>query len=82
VRACVGQAFAMYEMRIVLATIAERVVLEPEEKELPGVGNRGVFLGPDRPIRMRVKPKRRRPRSSSPPRERPSSDGDRLTAAE
>ena len=53
VRTCLGMAFAMFEMRIVLSTVLRRTKLRPQG-EIPRLSQRGILLGPAGPIRVTV----------------------------
>jgi cytochrome P450 len=53
-RRCLGASFALFEMRIVLQAILDRVALRPESAPGEGVGRRAVTLVPKRGARIAV----------------------------
>ena len=53
VRTCLGMAFSLFEMRIVLSTVLSRTKLRPQG-EIPRLSQRGILLGPASPIRVTV----------------------------
>jgi cytochrome P450 len=53
VRTCLGMAFALFEMRIVLSTVLRRTNLRMLG-EIPRLSQRGILLGPASPIRVAV----------------------------
>jgi len=53
VRTCLGMAFALFEMRIVLSTVLRRANLRLLG-EIPRLSQRGILLGPASPIRVAV----------------------------
>ena len=53
VRTCLGMAFSLFEMRIVLSTVLRRTKLRPQG-EIPRLSQRGILLGPASPIRVTV----------------------------
>ncbi len=52
-RTCLGMAFALFEMRLVLSTVLKRTKLRLEG-EIPRLSQRGILLGPASPIRVAV----------------------------
>jgi hypothetical protein len=52
-RTCLGMAFALYEIKVVLPMLLRRVKLA-RVAPLPGLGARGFLLGPRKPLRARV----------------------------
>ncbi len=55
VRRCIGEAFALYEMKIILATILQKFELELTEKKPVGFARRAILLAPSSGIHMLVK---------------------------
>jgi cytochrome P450 family 135 len=53
-RRCLGAAFALYEMRVVLDELFARVKLEPARRELEGVTRRAQTLAPRYGVEVRV----------------------------
>lgn len=53
VRRCLGMAFALFEMKVVIATVLQRVRLRIERPDAP-VARRGFFLAPARGLRVTV----------------------------
>ncbi len=54
-RGCIGSAFALYEMKLILATILSRFELELVEKKPVKPVRRGITIVPSRGVPMRVK---------------------------
>jgi cytochrome P450 len=54
VRRCLGASFALLEMRIVLATLLERVTLQPSRRAGEGVVRRAITFAPSRGGRIAV----------------------------
>jgi len=46
VRRCLGMAFALFEMRVVLATVLNRVTFAPQPDRRVRIQRRGLFLAP------------------------------------
>jgi cytochrome P450 len=69
-RTCLGMAFALYEMKVVLATLFKHVSLAP----LPGMQSnpvrRGLSLAPDDGVEMIVKEQRESPAGNLPVRKK------------
>ncbi len=63
VRRCLGQAFALFEMRVVLATLLHRVELELDDPRPPPTYRRTVTMAPRGGVK--VVPRRVRPRPSA-----------------
>ncbi|MBW4600761.1 MAG: cytochrome P450 [Calothrix sp. FI2-JRJ7] len=55
VRACIGQALAMFEIKLVLATILSRYQLSLTNHQPEKPQRRGVTIGPSSGVKMRVK---------------------------
>jgi cytochrome P450 len=55
-RRCLGAAFALYEMKLLLGTIVRGCRLQLADQREIGPGFRGVGMGPARAIRMRLAP--------------------------
>jgi cytochrome P450 len=53
VRTCLGMAFSLYEMKVVLSTVLRRTDLRLEGP-IPRLSQRGILLGPASPIRAAV----------------------------
>ena len=55
-RRCIGAALALYEMKLILATLLRAVTLEltPASDRPNPPRRRGFTLGPTRPVRLRV----------------------------
>jgi cytochrome P450 family 110 len=53
VRTCLGMAFSLYEMKVVLPTVLYRMELRLKGP-LPKLAQRGILLGPSQPIRVTV----------------------------
>jgi cytochrome P450 len=53
VRTCLGMAFSLYEMRVVLSAFLFRTDLTPLGP-VPRLSQRGILLGPAAPVRVRV----------------------------
>ena len=53
VRTCLGMAFSLYEMKVVLSTVLSRTRLRLEGP-MPRLSQRGILLGPASPIRVTV----------------------------
>lgn len=58
VRRCIGAAFALYEMKIVLATILREWQLHAIEKRRIRIVQRNTVVGPENGIRMTAQPRR------------------------
>lgn len=54
-RRCIGETFALFEMRVVLGTILSRALLRVPPQSSPRPAIRGIAMGPDRPIVATVK---------------------------
>ncbi|AFZ37131.1 Unspecific monooxygenase [Stanieria cyanosphaera PCC 7437] len=54
-RRCLGYAFALFEMKLVLATILSEVELELLDRRFPKTVRRGITFAPAGGVRMRVK---------------------------
>jgi cytochrome P450 len=56
-RRCIGAAFALYEMKILLATLLgqQRLTLVDTRDVKPAL--RGIAMGPNRPVKLRVQPR-------------------------
>jgi len=54
VRRCVGEALALYEMKLALATVLRRVELESAEPGTPHITRRNLTLAPKSGVRLRV----------------------------
>lgn len=78
-RRCLGMTFALYEMRVILATMFHSVRVEATSRELPKVVRRGISLVPDGGARVVLtnraehKLHSMRPPSMRPPSMRPPS---------
>jgi cytochrome P450 len=57
-RRCLGAAFALFEMKLVLATILREVALELEDPGLPTPVRRNLTMAPKGGVRMRVRQRR------------------------
>jgi len=57
-RRCIGMAFALYEIKIILATLLARVRLGPVRADGEGVVRRGVIFMPDRGAEVMVRERR------------------------
>jgi cytochrome P450 len=53
VRTCLGMAFSLYEMKVVLSTVLRRAELRLAGP-IPHLSQRGILLGPSAPIRVAV----------------------------
>jgi cytochrome P450 len=58
IRRCIGMAFALYEMKVILATVLSEVTLEAREGKALRVSRRGIVFAPKGGTRVSV---RRRP---------------------
>jgi cytochrome P450 len=56
VRRCLGASFALYEMKIVLQTILDRVALVPQQGREERVTRRAITFAPSRGARIAVEP--------------------------
>jgi cytochrome P450 len=71
-RRCLGASFALFEMRIVLATIAQAIDLAPARRSSEGIVRRAITFSPARggeievAARRSVKPAAQGPRSRTP----------------
>src|SRR5262249_5841475 len=54
-RRCIGAAFALYEMKVVLATLLRARRFERIDRRANQTGIQGITFGPARPVRLRVK---------------------------
>lgn len=52
-RTCLGMAFSLYEMRVVLSLLFHHATLHPMPGPLPRLAQRGILLGPASPITAR-----------------------------
>jgi unspecific monooxygenase len=52
VRRCLGEALAMFEMKLVLATVLSRYKLALADHQPESLKRRGVTLGPARGVKM------------------------------
>jgi cytochrome P450 len=59
-RACLGQAFALYEMKVVLATLFSTLRMERPANAVSRPVRRGVSIGPSDGTRLRVVERRLR----------------------
>jgi cytochrome P450 len=57
VRRCIGSAFALYEMKLVLATVLRGYRLSLADAAEPGFAVRSTTVGPRRPILMQATPR-------------------------
>jgi len=67
-RRCIGAALAVFEMKLILATVLQRQALElcPSSDQPNPPRRRGFTLGPSRPVELRVtSPRHRRPNDAS-----------------
>jgi cytochrome P450 len=53
VRTCLGMAFSLYEMKVVLSTVLHRAKLRLVDP-VPRLSQRGILLGPAAPVRVAV----------------------------
>jgi len=53
VRTCLGMAFSLYEIRIVLSAVLKRIEMHPLGP-IPRLSQRGILMGPASPVRVRV----------------------------
>jgi cytochrome P450 len=58
VRRCIGMAFAMYEMKIVLAAVLSQLEPLPAEGYVPETVRRGITFAPSEGTMLRVRPRR------------------------
>ncbi|MBW4490217.1 MAG: cytochrome P450 [Trichocoleus desertorum ATA4-8-CV12] len=58
VRRCIGEALALFEMKLVLATILQRYELELADQKPERPKRRGVLVGPERGVRMVLRSRR------------------------
>lgn len=58
IRRCIGEALAIFEMKLVLATILQRYELELADPEPERPKRRGVTLGPERGVKMVLRSRR------------------------
>jgi unspecific monooxygenase len=58
-RSCIGQALAMFQMKLVLTTILSRYQLALVEKQPERLQRRGVVLGPGNGVKMVITKRRK-----------------------
>jgi len=61
-RRCLGLAFALYEMKLVIATVLEAFTLDLPDTRLPPIARRSVTFAPGRNLKMTARTRRPVPR--------------------